>query len=82
MGVARSSYYADPKGKPRDDEIIAEIRAITDDFEGYGYRRVGAGLRPPNVRAASRLAEGAWLRRFDGPARQPARHRRPRGWHR
>jgi transposase InsO family protein len=45
MGVARSSYYAEPEAKPRDEEIIAEIRAITDAFEGYGYRRVGAELR-------------------------------------
>ncbi|RDC75414.1 transposase [Rhodovulum sp. 12E13] len=45
MGVARSSYYAELEGKPRDEEIIAEIRAITDAFEGYGYRRVGAELR-------------------------------------
>jgi hypothetical protein len=42
MGVARSSFYAEPQGKPRDAEIVAEIRAITDVFEGYGYRRVGA----------------------------------------
>ena len=45
MGVARSSYYAEPDGKPRDEAIVAEIRAITDAFEGYGYRRVGAELR-------------------------------------
>jgi len=45
MGVARSSFYADPGPKPGDAAIIAEIRAITDEFEGYGYRRVGAELR-------------------------------------
>jgi putative transposase len=45
MGIARSSYYAEPERKPRDEEIVAEIRAITDEFEGYGYRRVGAELR-------------------------------------
>lgn len=45
MGVARSSFYAEPEGKPRDAEIVAEIRAITDVFEGYGYRRVDAELR-------------------------------------
>lgn len=45
MGVARSSFYAEPEGKPRDEEIVAEIRAITDVFEGYGYRRVDAELR-------------------------------------
>lgn len=45
MGVARSSFYAEAEGKPRDEEIVAEIRAITDEFEGYGYRRVDAELR-------------------------------------
>jgi putative transposase len=45
MGVARSSFYAEPGDKPRDEEIVAEIHAITDEFEGYGYRRVGAELR-------------------------------------
>ena len=29
----------------RDEAIVAEIRTITDAFEGYGYRRVGAELR-------------------------------------
>lgn len=45
MGVARSSFYAEPEKRPRDMEIVAEIRAITDEFEGYGYRRVDAELR-------------------------------------
>ncbi|MFW5661589.1 MAG: IS3 family transposase, partial [Oceanicaulis sp.] len=45
MGVARSSYYAEPEGKPDDAAILGEIRAITDVFESYGYRRVGAELR-------------------------------------
>lgn len=45
MGVARSTYYAEPEGKPRDEEIVVKIRAITDAFEGYGYRRVDAELR-------------------------------------
>jgi putative transposase len=45
MDVARSSFYAKSQGRPRDEEIVAEIRAITDVFEGYGYRRVDAELR-------------------------------------
>ena len=45
MGVQRSSFYAEPDAKPRDEEIVAEIRAITDEFESYGYRRVDAELR-------------------------------------
>ncbi len=45
MGLARSSYYAAGKAKLPDAAIIAEIVAITDEFEAYGYRRVGAELR-------------------------------------
>ena len=45
MGLSRSTFYAAPQAKRSDDEIVAEIRAITDEFECYGYRRVGAELR-------------------------------------
>jgi putative transposase len=45
MGLPRSTYYAAPEGRPSDLEIVAQIRAITDEFECYGYRRVGAELR-------------------------------------
>jgi putative transposase len=45
MGLPRSTFYAAPEGKATDDEIVAQIRAITDAFECYGYRRVGAELR-------------------------------------
>ena len=45
MGLPRSTYYAAQKAKSSDEEIVAEMRAITDAFECYGYRRVGAELR-------------------------------------
>lgn len=45
MGLSRSTYYAAPEARPSDAEIVAEMRAITDEFECYGYRRVGAELR-------------------------------------
>ena len=45
MRVGRSSFYAEPAGKRDDGAIGAEIRIITDEFEGYGYRRVVAELR-------------------------------------
>jgi putative transposase len=45
MGVARSSFCAEPEGKPGDGGIVAEFRAITDAFEGHGCRRVDAELR-------------------------------------
>ena len=45
MRVGRSSFYAEPASKRDDGAIVAEIRIITDEFEGYGYRRVDAELR-------------------------------------
>jgi transposase InsO family protein len=45
MGVPRSSFYAAPETTQRDAAIVAEIRAITDEFAAYGYRRVDAELR-------------------------------------
>ena len=45
MGLSRSTFYAAPEARLSDSEIVAEIQAITDEFECYGYRRVGAALR-------------------------------------
>ena len=45
MGLSRSTFYAAPQARLPDDEIVAKIRAITGEFECYGYRRVGAELR-------------------------------------
>ena len=45
MGLPRSTYYAAPKLSPSNEEIVAQMRAITDAFECYGYRRIGAELR-------------------------------------
>ena len=45
MGIARSTYYDRPE-KAADDTAIVEVMfAICDEFEFYGYRRVGAALR-------------------------------------
>jgi putative transposase len=45
MGVARSSYYAAPDPADADAALVAEMRAIAEAWECYGYRRVGAELR-------------------------------------
>ena len=45
MGLPRSTYYDAPPVKTDDAEIVANITAICDEFEAYGYRRVGAELR-------------------------------------
>ena len=44
MGLPRSTYYDAPPVKTDDAEIVANITAICDEFEAYGYRRVGAGI--------------------------------------
>ena len=49
MGLSRSTFYdtaAVPLGV---DELVARIGAICDEFECYGYRRVGAALRHQGV---------------------------------
>ncbi|RUU25954.1 transposase [Mesorhizobium sp. M6A.T.Ce.TU.016.01.1.1] len=45
MDLARSTFYDRPE-RPADDTAIVETMfAICDEFEFYGYRRVGAALR-------------------------------------
>jgi putative transposase len=45
MSLSRSTFY-DVAPAPLDDgEVLARIGAICDEFECYGYRRVGAALR-------------------------------------
>ena len=45
MGLSRSTFY-DPAPATLDaGEVLARIGAICDEFECYGYQRVGAALR-------------------------------------
>jgi putative transposase len=49
MGLSRSTFY-DITTTPLDAEgVLARIGAICDEFECYGYRRVGAALRHQGV---------------------------------
>jgi len=45
MGIARSTYYDRPKMRADDTAIVEAMFAVCDEFEFYGYRRVGAALR-------------------------------------
>ena len=45
MGLSRSTYYDAPAVQADDGEIVAAMTTICDEFEAYGYRRVGAELR-------------------------------------
>jgi putative transposase len=59
MGLPRSTFYDAPVMPVDDDEIVARITAICDEFETYGYRRVGADLRHQGV-----VVNGKKLRRL------------------
>jgi len=45
MGIARSTFYDRPDAGADDATVVAQMKAICDEFETYGYRRVGAELR-------------------------------------
>ncbi len=72
MGLARSTFY-DTLPAPLDAaELVARIGTICDEFECYGYRRVGAALRHQGV-----VVNGKKLRRLMREhGLQPKRRRR------
>lgn len=49
MGLSRSTFYDATPVLVAPDEVLAKIGAICDEFECYGYRRVGAALRHQGV---------------------------------
>jgi putative transposase len=42
MGLSRSTYYDKPSSPVDNAAIVAAMIEICDEFETYGYRRVGA----------------------------------------
>jgi len=72
MGLARSTFYDAPPTSLSPDDLIARINAICDEFECYGYRRVGAALRRQGI-----VVNGKKLRRLMREhGLQPKRRRR------
>jgi len=49
MGLSRSTFYDAPPAAISSSELLIRISAICDEFECYGYRRVGAALRHQGV---------------------------------
>ena len=45
MGIARSTFYDMLDAGTADATVVAQMKAICEEFETYGYRRVGAELR-------------------------------------
>ena len=59
MGLSRSTFYDAAAAVLDSGELLARIGAICDEFECYGYRRVGAALRHQGV-----VVNGKKLRRL------------------
>ena len=72
MGLPRSTFYDAPTVRLDDAELVGRIRAICDEFECYGYRRVGASLRHQGV-VVNRKKLRRLMREHD---LQPKRRRR------
>lgn len=49
MGLPRSTFYDKPAVTLSEAEVVVSLGAICDEFESYGYRRVGAALRHQGV---------------------------------
>jgi putative transposase len=49
MGLSRSTFYDPAPVVTAPGEVLVRIKVICDEFECYGYRRVGAALRHHGV---------------------------------
>lgn len=49
MILPRSTYYDTPAEPVGDAELLRRVQTICDEFEAYGYRRVGAALRHQGI---------------------------------
>ena len=72
MDLPRSTYYDAPIVAADDAAIVGRIQAICDEFETYGYRRVGAALRQQGLVVNSKKVRRL-MREHD---QQPRRRRR------
>ena len=72
MGLARSTFYDVSPVPLQPDELLARIGAICDEFECYGYRRIGAALLHQGVVVNSKKLRRL-MRQHD---LQPKRRRR------
>jgi putative transposase len=72
MGLPRSTYYDAPAAQADDGKLVAAMTTICDEFEAYGYRRVGAELRHRGVVVNSKKVRRL-MREHD---LQPKRRRR------
>ena len=72
MGLSRSTFYDTAPVHLKEESLLVRMGAICDEFECYGYRRVGAALRHQGV-----VVNGKKLRRLMREhSLQPKRRRR------
>jgi len=71
MGLPRSTYYDIPAIPADEAEIVERIRAICEEFETYGYRRIGATLRQQGI-----VVNGKKVRRLMREHDLQPRHRK------
>src|SRR6266550_8699477 len=72
MGFARSTFYGRPDAGADDAAVVAQMKAICDEFETYGYRRVDAELRHRGIVVNAKKVR----RLMREHALNPKRHRR------
>ena len=72
MGIARSTFYDRPDAGADDATVVAQMKAICEAFETYGYRRVGAELRHRGIVVNAKKVR----RLMREHALNPKRHRR------
>jgi putative transposase len=72
MGLSRSTYYDKPSSPADNAAIVAAMIEICDEFETYGYRRVGAELRHRGMAVNSKKVRRL-MRKF---GLQPKRRKR------
>jgi hypothetical protein len=77
MGLSRSTYYDRPSLPADAAAIIASMIAICDEFETYGYRRVGAELRHRGIIVNSKKVRPLMRENNLQPKRRSGSWRRP-----
>lgn len=75
MGIARSTYYDEPRRAFDDTALVEAMTAISDAFEAYGWRRTQAALRQQGLDREPQEGSAADARtRATAEAPAPLRH--------
>ncbi len=74
MGLSRSTFYDKSAVWFDEDELVSSTGAICDEFECYGYRWVGAALRPccTDQRGWHSYPQPVWVQAMRTETRRPS----------